>query len=141
YASELVAFVRSRWDFCVGGACYPEVHPEAASAEADLAQLVRKVEAGAEFLITQLFFDPAHYFGFVERARAAGTAVPSAPGIMRVISARDVRRMASLCVACIQAVLVARLAEVGDDVALTLEVGVEWARMQCRALLEGGAPG
>lgn len=141
YASELVAFVRSRWDFCVGGACYPEVHPEAASAEADLAHLVRKVEAGAEFLITQLFFDPAHYFGFVERARAAGIDVPIVPGIMPVISARNVRRMASLCGACIPAALEARLAEVGDDEAATLEVGVEWATMQCRALLEGGAPG
>src|SRR5690606_29595848 len=72
YADELVAFVRSRWDFCVGGACYPETHPEAESPEADLAHLVGKVRAGAEFLISQLFFDPAHYFAFVARARAAG---------------------------------------------------------------------
>src|SRR5690606_14708725 len=97
YASELVAFVRSRWDFCIGGACYPETHPEAESPEADLAHLAEKVRAGTDFLITQLFFDPATYFAFVERARAAGIDVPIVPGIMPVISAQNARRMASLC--------------------------------------------
>jgi len=141
HADELVAFVRSRWDFCVGGACYPETHPEAESPAADLAHLVSKVRAGAEFLITQLFFDPEHYFAFVARARAAGIAVPIVPGIMPVISAHNARRMAALCGAGIPRALEARLAEAGDDEAATLEVGVSWATEQCRTLLERGAPG
>jgi methylenetetrahydrofolate reductase (NADPH) len=141
HADELVGFVRSRWGFCVGGACYPETHPEAESPDADLAHLARKVAAGAEFLITQLFFEPEHYFAFVARARAAGIGVPIVPGIMPVISAHNARRMAGLCGAAIPAALEARLAEAGDDEAATLEVGVSWATEQCRTLLEGGAPG
>jgi methylenetetrahydrofolate reductase (NADPH) len=141
YANELVAFVRSRWSFCVGGACYPEVHPEAPDAETDLAHLKRKVDAGAEFLITQLFFQPDDYFAFVRRARAAGIEVPIVPGVMPVTSARNVRRMASLCGARIPAALEAQLEAAGDDEAATLEVGVAWASDQCRVLLEGGAPG
>ncbi|MEB2345985.1 MAG: methylenetetrahydrofolate reductase [NAD(P)H] [Deltaproteobacteria bacterium] len=141
YADELLRFVRSRWGFCLGGACYPETHPEAASPEADLANLVRKVHAGAEFLITQLFFDPADYFAFVARARAAGIEVPIVPGIMPVISAHNARRMASLNGAAIPPALEARLAAAGEDEAATLEVGVAWATEQCRTLLEHGVPG
>jgi methylenetetrahydrofolate reductase (NADPH) len=141
HADELVGFIRSRWRFCIGGACYPETHPEAASPAADLAHLRRKVDAGAEFLITQLFFDPDHYFAFVARARAAGIGVPIVPGIMPVISAHNARRMAGLCGAAIPAALEARLAAAGDDEAATLEVGVAWATEQCRTLLARGAPG
>jgi methylenetetrahydrofolate reductase (NADPH) len=141
HASELVAFIRERFDLCVGGACYPEKHPEAPSADADLAHLVAKVRAGAEFLITQLFFDPDDYFRFVARARTAGIGVPIVPGIMPVTSASNVRRMAQLCGSRIPAALEAELARIGDDEAATLEVGVAWATAQCRALLAGGAPG
>jgi methylenetetrahydrofolate reductase (NADPH) len=141
YASELVALIRERFDLCVGGACYPEKHPEAASAEADLAHLVRKVEAGAEFLITQLFFDPADYFAFVARARAAGIGVPIVPGIMPVTSAANARRMAQLCGSRIPDELEAALARAGDDEQATLDAGVAWATRQCRELLERGAPG
>ena len=141
YASELVAYIRSRFGFCIGGACYPETHPEAESAEADLAHLASKVEAGAEFLITQLFFDARDYFAFVARARGAGIGIPIVPGIMPAVSAQNVRRMAALCGARLPEELEARLAATGEDDAATLEVGVEWATRQCRALLEGGAPG
>ena len=141
YASELVAFIRAHFGFCIGGACYPETHPEAESPESDLAHLGRKVEAGTEFLITQLFFDPQDYFAFVARARRAGIGVPIVPGIMPVVSAQNARRMAALCGARIPAELEARLSATGEDDAATLEVGIEWATRQCRALLEGGAPG
>jgi methylenetetrahydrofolate reductase (NADH) len=141
YATELVSLIRARFDLCVGGACYPETHPEAPGPEADLARLVEKVRAGAEFLITQLFFDPADYFAFVVRARAAGIGVPIVPGVMPVVSAANARRMAQLCGSRIPAELEAELARVGDDEAATLEVGIAWATRQCRALLEGGAPG
>ena len=141
HADELVAFVREHTALCVGGACYPETHPEAPSAEADLANLMRKVRAGAEFLITQLFFDADDYTSFVLRARAAGIAVPIVPGIMPVVSAANARRMAQLCGSRIPDELEARLAHAGDDEAATLEIGIAWATQQCRTLLERGAPG
>ena len=141
HANELVAFVRANTSLCVGGACYPEKHPEAPSADADLANLVRKVRAGAEFLITQLFFDADDYSAFVARARAAGITVPIVPGIMPVVSAANARRMAQLCGSRIPDELEARLVHAGDDEDATLEVGIAWAAAQCRTLLERGAPG
>jgi methylenetetrahydrofolate reductase (NADPH) len=101
---------------------------------------VRKVEAGVEFLITQMFYDSADYFAFVARARAAGITVPIVPGIMPIISA-DIRRIAALSAARIPTALEAQLRRVEHDDDLTLEVGVDWATRQCRELLEGGAPG
>jgi methylenetetrahydrofolate reductase (NADPH) len=141
YANELVGFIRSGFDFCLGGACYPETHQRAPSPAADLANLVRKVEAGVEFLITQMFYDSADYFAFVARARAAGIRVPIVPGIMPIISAANIRRIATLSAARIPTALEAQLARVEHDDDLTLEVGVEWATRQCRELLDGGAPG
>jgi len=141
HASELVEFIRARFGFCIGGACYPETHPEAPSAEADLSNLLRKVEAGAEFLISQLFFDADAFFAFERRARRAGIDVPIVPGIMPVTSAQNARRMATLCGARIPDELEAALAAAADDEARTLEIGVAWAAEQCRKLLDAGAPG
>jgi methylenetetrahydrofolate reductase (NADPH) len=141
HASELVAFIRSRFDLCIGAACYPEKHPDAPSAESDLAFLVAKVEAGADFLITNLFFDADDYFAFDRRARAAGIRVPIVPGVMPVVSAANARRMAQLTGARIPAALEAELARTGEDDDATQEVGVAWATEQCRQLLAGGAPG
>jgi methylenetetrahydrofolate reductase (NADPH) len=141
YANELVAFLRSRWQLCIGAACYPETHPAAPSPEADLANLRRKVDAGVDFLVTQLFFDDEDYFDFVRRARAAGIAVPIVPGIMPILNAANIRRMTALSGAKLPPELQARLAEVEHDEAATRELGVEWATLQCRELLERGAPG
>jgi len=141
YANELAGFIRSRWDFCLGGACYPETHPTAPSPEADLANLVRKLDAGVDFLITQLFFDNADYFAFVKRAREAGVEVPIVPGIMPIISAASIRRITSLCGARVPAELERALSDVEHDDALTMQVGVEWATLQCRELLAHGVPG
>jgi methylenetetrahydrofolate reductase (NADPH) len=141
YASELVSFIRSRWSLCVGGACYPETHPRAPSPEADLDNLKKKVDAGAEFLITQLFFDNADYFGFVERARAKGIGVPIVPGIMPIVSAANIRRITALSGARIPRELDARLSEVAHDDAQVMALGVEWATGQCRELIERGTPG
>ena len=143
YADEMVAYIRSdpRWDFSMPGACYPETHPTAASPEADLANLVGKVEAGVDWLITQLFFDNRDYFSFVDRVRAAGIDLPVVPGIMPVVSAGNIRRMTALCGASIPVALACRLDEAGDDNARTLEVGIQWASDQCRELLDRGAPG
>jgi methylenetetrahydrofolate reductase (NADPH) len=141
YANELVAFVRPRWSFCLGGACYPETHQLAPSPEVDLENLVRKVNAGLDFLITQLFFDNADYFAFVARARAAGIGLPIVPGIMPITSAANIRRIAALCASRIPTALEAQLRPVEQDDARTLEVGVAWATRQCQELLDAGAPG
>jgi methylenetetrahydrofolate reductase (NADPH) len=142
HANELAAFVRAGFDFCIGGACYPETHPEAPSPEQDLLNLRRKVEAGAEFLISQLFFDPADFLRFVERARGVGIGVPIVPGVMPIVSAANLRRMAALSPGSkIPAELQAELESAGGEGEDALEVGVRWATRQCRELLDAGAPG
>jgi len=142
YANELAGFIKStEFDFCLAGACYPETHPLAPSPEVDLENLVRKVNAGAEFLITQLFFDNRDFFDFCERARDAGIGVPIVAGIMPILNSTSIRRMTSLSGAKIPAELEAKLFGVEHDDDLTYDVGVNWATMQCRELLEHGVPG
>ena len=141
YASELSAFIRERYDFCLAGACYPERHPESPSAEVDLENLKHKVAAGVEVLVTQLFFDSRDYFSFVARARAAGIGVPIIAGIMPITNLSQVKRFTALCGAAIPAALLARLEAAGGDLALVQQIGVEHATVQCRELVEGGAPG
>jgi methylenetetrahydrofolate reductase (NADH) len=142
HANELIAFIRERFPFCIGGACYPEKHPEAPSLEEDLRRLKGKVEAGAEFLITQLFFDNADYWSFVRRARAIGIDRPIVPGIMPIVGAANLRRIAALSPGSkIPAALQQELDRAGEDAERALEVGVRFATRQCRELLEGGAPG
>lgn len=141
HASELAAFARSRHGFCLGGACYPEKHPESPSEDEDLARLAEKVNAGVEFLITQLFFDPDAYFRFVDRCRRAGIGVPIVPGIMPVTSLKSLDRFTTLIGATIPSELRARLDGAGPGDGEVARVGIEWAVEQCRALLAGGAPG
>jgi methylenetetrahydrofolate reductase (NADPH) len=142
YASELVRFIRENgYRFCVGGAGYPEGHVECTDADLDLRHLVAKVEAGLEFVITQLFFDNRDYFTFVERARAAGIGVPIVPGIMPITNVAQIERFTRMCGARIPAELTARLDAVRENEEAVREIGVEHAAEQCRALLAGGAPG
>ncbi len=141
YASELIDFVRPRWDLCIAAAAYPESHPRSPTPQDDLAMTALKVKSGAKVLITQLFFDNADYFDFVRRAREAGVDAPIVPGIMPVVSTASIRRMTALCGAKIPPELAAALDSCDDDDARTLEVGVEWATRQCRELLDRGAPG
>jgi methylenetetrahydrofolate reductase (NADPH) len=141
YASELTAFIRERYDFCLAGACYPERHPECESAEVDLQNLKRKVDAGVSLLITQLFFESRDYFAFVARARAAGVSVPIIAGIMPITNVSQVKRFTALCGARIPAPLLVKLEAAGSDAAAVQALGVEHATSQCRELLAGGAPG
>ncbi len=141
YASELVAFIHRNYRFCLGGACYPETHPEAPSPEADIANLKRKVDAGAEFLISQLFFDNADFFAFRDRARAAGIGVPIVAGIMPVRSLKQTQRFAEMCGARIPTTLLRRMEAVRDDPAAVRSVGIEHATLQCRQLLAEGVAG
>ncbi len=142
FASELAAFVKQQGEFCVGGACYPETHPDALSAAIDLENVKRKLAAGAEFLVTQLFLENAHYFTFVARARAAGVTAPIVPGIMPLVSLANLRGALKNAPNCeIPRALEQGLTEAGDDKERGLAVGVDWATRQCAELLAGGAPG
>jgi len=142
FASELAAFVRERGEFCVGGGCYPEIHPEAADADADLENLKRKLAAGAEFLITQLFLNNDHFFRFVARARAAGVTVPIVPGIMPIVSLANLRgALRNAPNSEVPRELERALGDAEADKERSLDVGVEWATLQCRELLARGAPG
>ena len=141
YACELVALARKHSKFCVLGACYPEGHVEAPSLQADLDNLKRKVDAGCEVLITQLFFDNNKYFDFVARARAAGIGVPIIPGIMPITNVAQVKRFTRTCGASIPTTLMNELHRLQDDPHAVLSMGVAHATAQCIELLQRGAPG
>lgn len=141
-AAELAAMIRGAHpELAIGGACFPEVHPEAESAEADLAYLRTKVDAGADFLITQLFFDNRVYFDFVPAARAAGIDVPIIPGVIPIVSYDQVKRTCELCDASIPDTLAAALEDLGGDERAEFEFGVSYGAAQCAGLLAAGAPG
>jgi methylenetetrahydrofolate reductase (NADPH) len=143
YANDLVAFIRKRHgvDVSVGGAGYPEGHVECDDLDRDIANLRRKVDAGLDFVVTQLFFDNRVYFDFVARARAAGITVPIVPGIMPIRNLASVERMTKLCGATIPAPLFAELDRCRHDDAAVAALGVAHATAQCVELLHGGAPG
>jgi methylenetetrahydrofolate reductase (NADPH) len=143
YASELIAFIRGekRWGFCIGAAGYPEGHVETRDLARDLANLKTKVEAGADFLVTQLFFGNAHYFRFVERARAAGISVPILPGIMPLTNVDQIERFTAMCGAQIPPALRAAMEVRRADPEAALQLGVAYASLQCADLLRRGAPG
>ena len=141
YASDLVAMIKAEFPFCVGGACYPEKHPEAASLDADLASLSLKVRAGAEFLVTQLFFDNARYFAFVEQARRWGITVPILPGIMPITNYDQIDRFTRTCGATIPPSLRSELEARRDDANALADIGVAYMTLQVADLLARGAPG
>ncbi|MCA8976966.1 MAG: methylenetetrahydrofolate reductase [NAD(P)H] [Planctomycetes bacterium] len=142
FASELVAFIREQpFDFCVGAACYPEGHVENRDLEVDLQHLCTKVRAGADFLVSQLFFDNEDFKAFERRARAVGIEVPIVPGLMPVTNVSQTERFTSMCGARIPQDLHRRLRIVSADPAAIVATGVQWAVDQSRALLAGGAPG
>ena len=141
YGSELVRMLTDNADICVGAACSPEKHVESASLEDDVAASIHKVEAGAAFLITQLFFDNSVYFSFVARLRREGVRVPVVPGIMPITNVGQVYRFTAKIGASIPAALRAALDSRSDDPPAVLQLGVAWATLQCSELLRAGAPG
>jgi methylenetetrahydrofolate reductase (NADPH) len=140
-AAELTGFIRERHDFAIGGACFPEVHPEADDLSSDLRYLKTKVDAGASFLITQLFFDNRVYWDFVASAREAGIDVPIIPGVIPIASYGQVTRICKLCDASIPPQLDDAMRSLGGDEDAEAMLGVAFAARQCDELLAGGAPG
>jgi methylenetetrahydrofolate reductase (NADPH) len=143
HASEMVAFIRERWGqrLCLAGAGYPEGHPQSPSLDHDMENLVKKVEAGVDFIVTQLFFDNRCYFDFVARARAAGIRVPIIPGIMPITDAAQIDRITRMCGATLPPLLRTELNRRAGDPAATMQLGLAQATAQCIGLLAGGAPG
>ncbi|HEY3828091.1 MAG TPA: methylenetetrahydrofolate reductase [NAD(P)H] [Solirubrobacteraceae bacterium] len=141
YSSELVALVKADYPFAIGAACFPETHIHAISPLADLEYLAEKVRAGVDFLITQLFFDNAHYFDFVTRARAIGIEVPIIPGIMPITHVGQIERMAAMCGTSIPDGLRRELHLRDQAPEAVLDFGVAYATLQCAELLAAGAPG
>ncbi|MDE2180172.1 MAG: methylenetetrahydrofolate reductase [NAD(P)H] [candidate division NC10 bacterium] len=142
YANELVAMIRQEFPrFSIAVAGYPETHQEAPSPAVDLANLKRKVNAGADAVITQLFYDNRDFFDFRRRYEEAGIATPLIPGILPVVNLGQVQRITSMCGAKIPASFLAELEAYRDDPDGQVDVGVRYAIGQCRELLDAGIPG
>jgi methylenetetrahydrofolate reductase (NADPH) len=140
HASQLTELICSEFDFCVGGACYPEKHIEAVDLASDLKYLAIKAHAGAKFLITQLFFDNERFFEFVTQARRRGIDVPIIPGIMPITNAEQIDRFARQCGATIPERLGRELVARRAQPEAILDLGVAYATLQCVDLLSAGVP-
>ena len=141
YSTELAALISERYSIGIGAACFPEVHPEAPDITHDLRFLKDKVQSGASFLITQLFFDNELFFRFVEEARAAGIEVPILPGIMPITDVKQIKTITGMCGATIPQALLEALEWRASDPEAVLQLGVSYATLQCAELLARGAPG
>ena len=143
YASELASFVRQRYGnrFCVAAAGYPEGHVECRDLDLDIINLKKKVNAGVDFIVSQLFFDNRYYFEFVERARNAGIKVPIVPGIMPILNVGQIERFTTMCGATIPDTLQRELDRHRNDPVAAQQLGTAYATAQCVDLLKRGAPG
>jgi methylenetetrahydrofolate reductase (NADPH) len=141
YSTELIALIAGDYDFCIGAASFPEVHPDAPDMDHDIRFLKEKLAAGANFLITQLFFDNRFYFDFVARCREAGVTAPIVPGVIPITNVAQLRTITEMCGASLPPALVAELDRRADDPDAVLQFGVAYATLQCADLLRRGAPG
>ena len=141
HASDLVAYIHARGDFGLSAACYPEGHLESPDLVSDIRHLKEKVDAGAQHLVSQLFFDNEDFFRFLERARIAGINVPIEAGIMPVLSQNSIRRMVSMCGASMPRKLTRILAKYGDHPEALREAGIAYAIDQISDLIAGGVDG
>jgi methylenetetrahydrofolate reductase (NADPH) len=141
YSSELIEFAKQRHNICAGGGAYPERHPEAPSIESDLQNLKRKVDAGVDFLITQLFFINDNYFEFVRKARALGINCRIIPGIIPITSFGQIKRFGQMSGGVIPEALIHQMEPYKDNAEKIYQIGMDYAIQQCRDLLVLGAPG
>ena len=138
HANELLPVIKEHGDFCVGGACYPEKHPESATLKEDIENLKRKVEAGCEFLTTQMFFDNSVFFNYLYRVREAGINVPVIAGIMPVTNAKQMARIYKLSQAFLPYRFVSLLDKFGDNPAAMRQAGIAYATDQIIDLMASG---
>jgi methylenetetrahydrofolate reductase (NADPH) len=142
FSHQLVSFIRELGGFCIGTAGFPEGHIACKEGRhVDWQRLKAKIDCGADFVLTQLFFDNRSYFEFRDHLAKLGVTVPVFPGIIPILSAAQIKRFTALCGADLPAPLLARLEQLGDDDAATVEFGIEHATRQCEELLREGAPG
>ena len=141
YSTELASLIAENYEFAIGAACFPEVHPEAPDMDHDIRFLKEKIGSGVGFLITQLFYDNDLYFDFVEQVRAAGITVPIIPGIMPVTNYKQIKRITGMCGATIPEQFERELADRQEDERALIDLGVAYATAQCYDLLARGAPG
>jgi len=141
HADELIAMLRRNYSFCIGAACYPEKHPEAASVEDDLRHLKAKAAAGADFLVSQLFFDNEQFLRFARQAQASGVDVPILPGLMPITNFGQIQRFVAMCGATIPPKLRVEMEARKDDTKSVEDLGVAFASMQALELLHAGVPG
>ena len=141
HATELIDHIRANFDFGLAAACYPEGHTESPDLDSDIRYAREKVEKGADFLITQLFYDNRYFFEFMERARSAGIDVPIIPGVLPILNTAQIRRFTSLCGATIPPELDSKLDQYAEDDNAVRELGVDYASRQVEELWENGVPG
>lgn len=141
HASELITYLRAKQDFCIAGACYPECHPESASRAEEICNLRKKVDAGAEVLLSQLFFDNNYFYEFLAESRAAGIEVPIVPGIMPVINVSQINRMVTMCGASLPTRFEKILNKYGDRREALFDAGISYAISQVIDLLANDVAG
>lgn len=141
YARELISYIKEKGDFHISAACYPEVHTEAPDMITDIKHLREKVDAGAEHLMSQLFFDNGHFWDFLEKARIAGVNVPIEAGIMPVSNKKQIERMVSMCGASLPAKFSRMMAKYENDPESLRDAGIAYAVDQIVDLISGGADG
>ena len=140
YASELINEIRERGDFCIGGACYPESHPESENSFADLRHLKKKADSGCEFFTTQMFFDNSILYNFLYRAHRAGIEVPVVAGIMPVTNAAQIKRIMAISGAALPQRFVRIVDRYGDNPAAMMQAGIAYATEQIIDLFANGVP-
>ncbi len=141
HATELIQHIGANFDFGIAGACYPEGHTESISLEKDISYARLKQDLGADFLITQLFYDNSHFYDLLDRASDAGITIPIIPGVLPILSTPQIRRFTSLCGATIPSQLDARLERFSEDNRAVREIGIEHATRQAEDLWANGVPG
>lgn len=140
YASELVAEIKERGCFCIGGACYPEGHPESRTLFKDIENLKRKVDAGCDFLTSQMFFDNAAFYSFMHKVREAGITIPVIAGVMPVTNGRQIKRMMALSGCTLPARFRRMIDAFGDDPVAMTGAGIAYATEQIIDLYANGIP-